>query len=69
MKINHDWYATQFLNLLDLITVIQRKLDNIKIYASSQAMHTMVLFKELTSKIKGYLSNGVRISYYKIIII
>lgn len=24
-------------------------------------MHTMVLFKELTSRLKGYLSNGVRI--------
>ena len=23
-------------------------------------MHTMVLFKEFTSKLKGYLSNGVR---------
>lgn len=28
-------------------------------------MHTMVLFKELTLKLKGYLSNGVR----KIIIV
>lgn len=32
-------------------------------------MHTMVLFKELTLKLKGYLSNGVRKIIIVIIII
>lgn len=37
----------------------KRKLDNRR-NRKVAAMHTMVLFKEFTSKLKGYLSNGVR---------